>query len=144
MKPSLLSSTLSVFVLSSSLGLMAQEVIPRRVVGMEYPPLGTQARIQGTVKLECEIDHKGSVINTRVLSGSNLLAEAAKQNVGRWKFDKRNRKATPNSSKALVTYRFVLKGTAARPKSEFVFEYPNSVILTAEEQLVSHGAFDNR
>jgi TonB family protein len=123
---------------------MAQEITPRRVVGMEYPPLGTQARIQGTVKLECEIDHEGSVARTRIISGPNLLAEAARDNVAKWRFEKRDKKIASGALKAALTYIFVLRGTAARPTSEFVFEYPNSVILTAEEQLVSHGGFDNR
>jgi len=51
-----------------------------------YPEVAKQARIQGVVVLEVEINKEGSVDNARVLSGHPLLTQAALDAVKQWRY----------------------------------------------------------
>lgn len=51
-----------------------------------YPPLAKQARIQGVVVLEAEIDREGNITMLRVISGHPLLVPAALNAVREWKY----------------------------------------------------------
>jgi TonB family protein len=51
-----------------------------------YPPLAEQARIQGNVILEVPIYESGTVSAIRLVSGHPLLAQAALEDVKKWKF----------------------------------------------------------
>ena len=67
MKISYLGLTLFIFHLLDSVSF-AQGWQPKRIVGLQYPPLATLARVQGTVKLGLMIDGDGSVSSTKLLS----------------------------------------------------------------------------
>jgi len=51
-----------------------------------YPHLAIVNRVQGTVHLNALISSNGSLQDLRVMSGPPMLADAAKQAVGQWKF----------------------------------------------------------
>jgi TonB family protein len=55
-----------------------------RHVNPRYPALALQARISGTVEIDCLIDETGRVTGVRVLSGHALLAPAAADAVRLW------------------------------------------------------------
>lgn len=89
---------------------------------MDYPLLGLQARVTGSVRLRAKVDSGGSIIDVAVLSGNPVLAKAAAQNLNTWKFARRT--SLPGN--------FKLAGeTASRPRTEFVSEYANHVTGTS-------------
>lgn len=57
-----------------------------KMVDPTYPPLGIQARIQGTVSLTLEIDENGNVQNIRLISGHPILAPSAVWAAKDWKY----------------------------------------------------------
>jgi hypothetical protein len=82
------------------------------------------------------LDSDGIIKKIIVLSGQPLLAEAAKENVKKWRFtrgqDSRDNGSTSPAEDLELIYEFNLRNElAASPKSEFVFDYPNHVTITA-------------
>lgn len=69
----------------------------------EYPALAKQMRIQGAVVLQIVIDPDGHVSDARLASGSDMLAEAAKVAVKKWKYE-----ASPEPTVAFVRVVFSL------------------------------------
>jgi protein TonB len=59
---------------------LIQQVLP------VYPPLARLARIEGSVVLEAVISKDGAVDNLRVLSGHQMLIQAAIDAVSRWRY----------------------------------------------------------
>jgi periplasmic protein TonB len=61
---------------------------PRRIhyVAPAYPELARQARVEGSVVIECVIDATGRVGEARVVSGHPLLAEPALDAVRLWSY----------------------------------------------------------
>jgi len=51
-----------------------------------YPHIAIQARVQGVVILEAEVDREGRVENVRVLRSIPLLDEAAIAAVRQWRY----------------------------------------------------------
>jgi TonB family protein len=150
MKISYLGLTLFIFHLLDSVSF-AQGWQPKRIVGLQYPPLATLARVQGTVKLGLMIDGDGSVSSTKVLSdletsGHKLLSDAAQLNVTRWKFarmDPNDKSSSPDTF--TVTYTFRLTGiTRSKRNEEFVVEYPNSILVTSEASCTDHLPCDEK
>jgi protein TonB len=58
-----------------------------RHVSPAYPKDALQARLQGTVILECTIDAQGAVADVRVVRGQPLLTEAAVEAVRQWAYE---------------------------------------------------------
>lgn len=71
-------------------------------VAPNYPELAKKMRLQGVVKVEAVVRPNGAVKSTRVVGGSPVLAEAATDAVGKWKFEPR-----PNETTELVELAFV-------------------------------------
>jgi TonB family protein len=69
----------------------------------EYPAMAKQLRIQGAVVLQIVIDPDGRVSDARLASGSDMLAEAAKTAVKKWKYE-----PSPESTTAFVRLVFSL------------------------------------
>lgn len=57
-----------------------------RKVEPEYPALAREARIWGTVVIECVIDQNGDVTQLKLVSGHPLLVQAAFDAVKQWKY----------------------------------------------------------
>src|SRR5262245_41519411 len=105
----------------------AQGWQPKRIVGLQYPPLAALVRVQGTVKLELMIESDGSVSSTKLLSdlqssGHKLLSDAAQLNAIRWKFTKIEPSHAASSPDTFtVSYTFSLSGvTRGKRNEEFV------------------------
>jgi protein TonB len=84
---------------------------PRKLrhVAPVYPELARQARVQGTVTLECAIDPHGRVAQARVLSGSPLLDAAALDAVRQWVYTPTRLNGIPVAVILTVTVRFELR-----------------------------------
>jgi protein TonB len=61
-------------------GMLVHQVKP------QYPQLGVQARIQGTVVLQAVIGKDGTIRELRLISGHPMLAPAAIEAVKQWRY----------------------------------------------------------
>ncbi len=71
-------------VVTGTSGIMAANVISAPAPA--YPEQASAARVQGEVVIEAVVGRDGNVVDTRVVSGPELLREAAVQAVERWQF----------------------------------------------------------
>ena len=102
----------------------------KRLVGLRYPPIATQAQIQGDVKVFCKIGADGKVEGTEAVSGHPILAKAARENASQWLFEVPAGNP-PQEWTFALTHRFRLEGECEAPSctSTFVFEYPDSITV---------------
>jgi TonB family protein len=56
-------------------------------VSPAYPDLAKKMHIHGMVRVEAIVRPNGSVKSTRVLGGNPVLVDAARDAVGKWKFE---------------------------------------------------------
>jgi TonB family protein len=59
-----------------------------------YPAIAAKMKVEGTVKLEATIDPDGSVSDVKVVSGHQLLVQAAVEAVKKWKYETGEGKST--------------------------------------------------
>jgi len=120
-------------ILVASLALGAVDVVvPTRIESSDYPALGYQARISGTVVLRAKLAGNGSPTDIQVIAGQKVLADAARENLSKWRFGSVSG-VDDSGLYVNVTYEFRLGGlTSARPRSTFVYEYPLRVIISSE------------
>lgn len=52
-----------------------------------YPAIAVKMRVEGTVKLDATIDPDGTVSDVKVVSGHQLLVQAAVEAVKKWKYE---------------------------------------------------------
>ena len=52
-----------------------------------YPAIAVKMRVEGTVKLDATIDPDGSVSDVKVVSGHQLLVQAAIDAVKKWRYE---------------------------------------------------------
>jgi TonB family protein len=97
-----------------------------RFADLRYPPLARTARIQGTVVVRVRFDDSGRVTEASSLSGRDVLAGAALDNIKKWTF------ASNATNTALVVYNFVmLPGACADDANLFILQGNNlATILT--------------
>jgi len=74
-----------------------------------YPLLGQQMRVQGSVVLQALIGTDGVIENLRVLTGPSILASAAEQAVREWRFKPIVQNGQPVESQAKITVNFTIK-----------------------------------
>lgn len=55
-------------------------------VAPKYPKEAKKKRIEGTVRLQIVLDHYGQVIETNLVSGDLLLANAAIEAIREWRY----------------------------------------------------------
>ena len=69
---------------ATSLGTMAANLMysPLPV----YPAAASASHVQGEVKLSADVDREGKVASVRVISGPELLRDAAVDAVQRWRY----------------------------------------------------------
>jgi TonB family protein len=61
-----------------------REIVTR--VKANYPELAKRLKISGTVLLNAVVEPNGHVKSVNTVMGNNMLAEAAKEAVAKWKF----------------------------------------------------------
>jgi protein TonB len=79
-----------------------------RQVQPVYPVLAREAKMQGDVVIDTIIDERGEVTQMKLVSGSPLLAEAAFNAVGQWKYAPTLLNGTPVALEMEVTVHFNL------------------------------------
>jgi protein TonB len=80
-----------------------------RSVDPEYPALGRQLHLSGTVVVDAVIDERGNVVQARVVSGHPLLVNAALQAVLQWKYEPTSLNGQPISVELEAQVLFKLK-----------------------------------
>ena len=98
----------AVRVIRRSEGVQESQLITRVIPS--YPQIARVARISGTVELMVLVGRDGRVLSVEVLSGSPLLAAAAKQAVEQWRYRPAILDGQAVEVEARVTVRFVLDG----------------------------------
>jgi protein TonB len=81
----------------SLLGAALAHAAGRKVVKRvqpQYPELALKMRIEGTVKLEVDINEDGKVVDVRAVSGHPILKPAAVNCLKKWEFEPANGKTT--------------------------------------------------
>jgi periplasmic protein TonB len=74
-----------------------------------YPPLAQHMNVQGSVVLQALIAADGTIENLHVMSGPAILAGAAQQAVGKWKFKPVFQNGMAVESKATITVNFSIR-----------------------------------
>lgn len=77
--------SLSGSLLFAQAGSNERKVVTR--VAPTWPELARRMHLQGVVRLEVVVRPNGTVKSTRVVGGSPVLVEAAKDAVNKWKFE---------------------------------------------------------
>jgi TonB family protein len=88
----------------AALHLDAQATPERKVtarIAPIYPALARRTHARGLVRLEVSVRANGSIKSTRVLGGNPVLANAASEAVGKWKFE-----PSPGETTEIVELRF--------------------------------------
>jgi TonB family protein len=73
-----------------------------------YPSVARQARVQGDVVIDTQIDKKGNVAHMNVVSGPTMLRQAALDALRRWKYQPQELDGKPVESDLLVKIKFRL------------------------------------
>jgi TonB family protein len=94
-----LAATLATAQSAAGSGNPDRKVISR--VAPSYPELAKRMHIRGIVKVEAWVRPNGGVRSTRVLGGNPVLAEAATEAIGKWKFE-----PAPNETTEVVQVAF--------------------------------------
>jgi TonB family protein len=74
-----------------------------------YPSLAKQAHIEGAVTIEAQIDAAGRVTGMKVLSGPQMLRDAATSAVAKWKFEPARLGDQPTPISVILSVHFTLK-----------------------------------
>jgi TonB family protein len=125
-------------IVAASVAACGQEWRFVRIVGLsEYPALARQAGISGRVVLRCTVKEKTEAASCSIVSGHKVLAQAARNNAEKWRFQI----SGANSRTISLVYNFelTLRGsTHERPITSFVFEYPDIVTVTSPRGCSDH------
>lgn len=73
-----------------------------------YPLLAKQMKVQGAVVLQALIGKTGSIQDLRVVSGPDILSEAARQAVKQWRFKPYLQNGQPVETEARITVNFTI------------------------------------
>lgn len=92
-----------------------------------YPLLGQQMRVQGSVVLQALIGTDGVIENLRVLTGPSILASAAEQAVREWKFKPIVQNGQPVESQAKITVNFTIKVADGSSKTTIAESRPLTI-----------------
>ncbi len=122
--------------------LNAQQWIPKRIVGMDYPHIARGARIEGKVEVVCTLNPDGSVAFVKVTEGPNpILVRAVKENALKWTFMAGSITGQlPETITLVYTFKMEKKvsqpmDASASPNSpgrQFIYEYPSSIKINSE------------
>ena len=79
-----------------------------RRVEPQYPPIAKQIHLEGSVILKAIISREGNIERVEVASGAGVLALAAKEAVGQWKYRPYLLNGEPIEVETEITVNFVL------------------------------------
>lgn len=106
---------------------------PIEIVGLYYPPLGQQARIEGITVIRCGLQTDGSVGDVEFVYGHPIFKEATLGCARKWKF-RQSTKATHPQRNFILVFNFRLKGSChdAHCEQEFSVDLPNFVTVVSQ------------
>lgn len=108
----------------------------------EYPPLAQQARIQGVVVLEIQIDKTGTVAVYRLVSGHPMLAPAAIRAVNLWKYKPFEIDGKPATVRTFVMVPFGnVAANTAQGEAELAVQGDFWMAERSAEAALSHGGY---
>jgi TonB family protein len=122
--------SLGFLLLGSLITAVGQE---QRIVSLEmpaHPPLARQARVQGAVTVEIEVDEDGVVSLANLVDGHPLLKAEAIHNVRTWKF----RAGAPLRTTVIFDFR-MRDEPAPTPSIRVVFDSYRRVEITTDPPL---------
>jgi protein TonB len=73
-----------------------------------YPPVAKQIHLQGTVIIRALISREGTIRSLQVLSGHPILAKAASEAIGEWRYQPTLLNGTAVEVETMVTVIFIL------------------------------------
>jgi len=71
-----------------------------------YPAFAKEAHVEGDVVVRTTIDKNGNVTHMDIVSGPTMLRQAARDALGRWKYEPSKLDGQPVSVQLLVTIKF--------------------------------------
>ncbi len=114
---------------------------PVEIVGLQYPPLGQQARIEGIAVIRCEIQTDGSVGDAEFVYGHPIFKKATLSCARKWKFRQSTKAINPQRNFILV-FNFRLKGSCgdADCEQEFSVDLPSFITVLSQIPSINPGA----
>lgn len=122
-----ISGSLLLLALFTAVDEPGRQPLASHAESLAYPDFARAAQIEGTVKVEIEIDHQGKVSSASAISGHPALKQAAEKNIRLWKFDL----SSSDDRRLTVVYQFRLElpKTYYRPESRNLFDLPTLVTI---------------
>lgn len=97
-----------------------------------YPPLSVQARIEGPVRVDFQVDADGRITNSRILEGHPLLVPSVAELLRVAKLDP----ASCGGKEFSVVYQFILEQPVWGPSpATYSFRGPNVLVIQKHTQL---------
>ena len=121
-----ISGSLLLLALFTAVDEPSRQPLASHVESLAYPDFARAAQIEGTVKVEIEIDHQGKVSSASAISGHPALKQAAEKNIRSWKFDL---SSSDDGLTAVYQFRLELPKTYYRPESRNLFDLPTQVTI---------------
>jgi TonB family protein len=102
-----------------------------------YPPVARAARASGAVQVQITISETGEVIEAVIVSGHQLLREAALQAARQWLFKPTELSGTPIKVQGILTFNFSLgdKDPAQAPVTRSVPKYPTDTEKLGKQKI---------
>lgn len=100
----------------------------RHVDVPQYPVLGWQAQLQGSVILNIDIAADGEVVSVSASGANQVLQKAAADNIRTWRFC-----SSLAKQNVTITYVYKPEGEEAdhMPREKVVLEIPEQIIITS-------------
>ena len=110
------------------------ELLPRHIVGIEYPWFARLGVIQGRVALAAVVGRDGAVKKVRIISGVAPLAAAARESVLKWVF--RGCDSDSGTCETNIQFSFLLDDgscdAGSHCPSQFEIDLPGNVTVSAK------------
>ena len=111
---------------------LKNRLVPKRVIGLNYPRLVHLTGVQGKVELVAIVSEQGTVKSVRYVSGDGGLAHAASDALSRWVYSPC--KQASDECEVKVFFNFVLDGECeiSNCPSEFQIDLPDLVTVKSK------------
>jgi TonB family protein len=106
------------------------------IVSFDYPAFARNASLEGQLGLRLKVDNKGTVLAVEIVTGEKMMfSPPAMRAIESWRFEGCTT-AAPCETMLHVKMKLVGPPTHSAC-TKFVFQYPNTVVLTAAPALAS-------
>jgi periplasmic protein TonB len=92
----------------TSVAFAAEAPVPVRTVSPDYPPAMRSSGASGVVVINCLIDERGNVSDTKIEKSSNVAFERpAVEALQKWKFKPATENGTAVSTRVVIPIKFI-------------------------------------